>query len=100
MKLRQQPRHAAAAYLALLLQTGLLLERAFLPGDLLAFGVAEQLSQNSCICTSFLQQRFLEHHGSVYVRLLHVHVESVNSKGEMSAAAVMQHNRCISCVCV
>ncbi len=69
MKLRQQPRHAAAAYLALLLQAGLVLERAFLPGskqqtvellqgcfkaglgDLLALGAAEELSQNSCTCT-------------------------------------------------
>ncbi len=31
-------------------------------------------------CTSFLQQRFLEHHASVYVRLLHVHVESVKQQ--------------------
>ena len=36
------------------------------------------MSQNSCRCTDFLQQRFLEHHGSMYVHLLHVHVKSVS----------------------
>ena len=33
MKLRQQLRHAAEAYLALLLEAGLVLDSAFLPGS-------------------------------------------------------------------
>ena len=65
MKLRQQLRHAAEAYLALLLEAGLVLGRAFLPGsrqqlvqltlgclrvglgDLLALGVTKQLQTST-----------------------------------------------------
>ena len=44
MKLRQQLGHAAEAYLALLLEAGLVLHRAFLPGN------RQQLSELTLGC--------------------------------------------------